>query len=320
MAIRRIFIFLLLSVTALSALAPNARADYGWIPEYQKLNLKVGTDFLNTSQNYGPDGTVGTLTANGQSSSLNEFHVWTDAEYGIARDWAVRARLSYVSNSLSSDGTDLASGSGFGDVDLGVKWNFKSDYPILTLEVLVHIPTSSVPATSYDQLVTSDGNFDIGMFLHSGAKSGRFLFDLSPGVLGRFSGYSSAFTADGAVQLNFPRGYIRAFMNYIYSFQNVQPYDSTLDVHNAIGSGGSYALLNGSPTGLTAGGKIGIAPIDDFRIEGEIAHSLFGTQFPDFISFGVNIMITFDFYQPQKATRVREVPFEGEQPTNFPNQ
>jgi hypothetical protein len=109
-------------------------------------------------------------------------------------------------------------------------------------------------------------------------------------------------------------------MSYLYSFQNVQPYDSNPQVHDAAGSGASYALLNGSPTGLTAGGKIGISPIDNFRLEGQLAHSLFGNQFPDFISFGVNIMITFDFYHPQKTTHVREVPFEGEQPTDFPNQ
>jgi len=299
-------------------LAATARADYGWVPDYQKLFLKGGVDFFQTDQNYNTSGATEPLASNG---SLHQSQFYLEGEYGIAPDWSVRGRFGFQSDSLSAntDGSELASASGPSNLTLGLKWNFKPHYPILTLEVYSVIPTTSNSVASPSQLVLNDGNFNLGIVLHSGARAGYFVFDLSPGILARFGGYSSVATVEAAIQLNFPKGFVRGFARGMYPFENAQPFDVDPTKHTAPGSGGSYEKLNGSPEGVSGGGMIGVVPVSYLKIEGYLEHAIYGKQYPYFSSFGFDLVYTFDFFMPKKKTKAREVPFEGEQPTGFPD-
>lgn len=303
-------------------LCAHAHADYGWIPEYKKLNVKTGVDFYSSDQNYNATGAVEALSSNG---SLKEYRMWLEGEYGLAEDWAGRLRLGFTTNQLSAatatagGGGSLATGSGLSDFTAGIKWNVKTDYPIVTLDVFGVFPLSPNTVSQNTQLVVSDGVINLGFMLHTGTKAGPFLFSLSPGVIARFNGYSSLALGELAIQLNFPKGFVRGYGRYTYSFEKVQPFDINPTQHTAPGSGGSYLRLNGSPQGLAAGGILGITPIDPLRIDlwGERAVS--GQTFAVYNAFGVNVTYTFDFFKPKKKSRVREVPFEGESDSGYPN-
>lgn len=296
-----------------------ATADYAWLPEYQKLNLRLGSDFYSTDQNYNATAALAPLTATG--AKLKDFRLWLEGEYGIAEDWSVRLKAGYLNSSLddSTSGQTLAAGSGLSDITAGVKWNFKSDYPLLTIDVFTVIPAYSNQALASTQLALGDGIFNLGIILHTGSKVGPFVVAVSPGILARFGGYASLATGELALQLNFPKGYVRLYSRGVYPFQNIQPLDPDETKHTAPGSGGSYALLNGSPEGISAGGLIGVAPIRFCRIEAYVERSVWGEEYPYYTSFGFNLSYTFDFFTPHKKARVREVPFEGEQPNGFPD-
>jgi len=305
-------------VLGISLASPVARADYGWIPQYQQLFLRSGIDFYSTDQNYNATGALEPLTSGG---NLHEYRLWLEGEYGIAQDWSTRVRLRYVNSTLDSQvpGQTLAAGSGLSDVTVALKWNLKSDYPIVTTEVFTTIPTSSTTVQAPTQLVLRDGNFDLGLILHSGTRAGPFLFSLSPGFVARLGGYSSAATGEMAVQLSFPKGFVRGFARGIYSIEDAQPFDANPLQHTALGSGGSYAKLNGSPRGFSGGAMIELVPISGFRFGGYLEHVIYGQEYPYFTSFGFDLAYSVDFFSPKKKTKVHEVPFEGEQPNGFPD-
>ena len=295
-----------------------SRADYGWVPDYQKLNLRLGGEYFSTQDNYLPNATVGPLTS-GATSRLNDLRFYLEGEYGIAADWAAKVKINFVNPVLDGGTTGtLANSSGFGDMWTSLKWNFKPQYPMLTFEALVKAPLARPYISSAGELVRTDGNFEIGGVFHTATRAGTFLFSMSPGIIARLGGYSPAAIADVAVQFNMRRGYLRAFGTSIVSFQDVDPFDAAPPIHDAPGSGGSYAKLSGSPTGVALGAKLGLAPADNFRVEVEVQRSVYGMKYPSFMLFGLNVRYTFDFFQPKKTTRLKEVPFEGEQPNGFP--
>src|SRR5262249_37879381 len=159
--------------------------------------------------------------------------------------------------------------------------------PIFTLEALLKFPSGSAGGAS--SLALGEGNFDLGLFLHSGHRGNNFQFSVSPGFLARFGGYSMAAVGGAAIQVMFAPGYLRAFVYGIYSFQDVRGFDSSTGTHDAPGSGGSYALLNASPIGISAGGKIGLSILKDLSLEFTGSKSLFGSKYPDFIRIGGDV-------------------------------
>lgn len=303
----------------LSLFAGVARADYGWIPEYMKLVGKVGLDFAKSSENFDSEGARTDIRAGSEAGSFSETRFWVEPEYGIAQDWTIGGRFGIVSGSVSSTatGNTLFSGSGLSDTWLFMKYGISPVSPLLTLEAKAKFPTGFASAPNIDDLVAGDGNFDFGLVLHTGHKSGKMAFSLSPGFVARFGGYSPAATLDAAVQFNFPRGYVRAFGNTWVSFQESLLNDTAADSHDARGAGGTYARLAGSPTAVALGGLIGIKAIDDLAFEASFSHTLFGLRAPHGLKFGFLIKATFDFYKSPKVKKVREIPLDAESGDKF---
>jgi hypothetical protein len=277
-----------------------ARADYGWIPDYQELRVRAGLDFFRSTDNFDTTGQLQPLALGGQPTQFGMDSFYVEPEYGIAQDTSIWLRFGFLSNSLTAQSSDatFASGSGLGDIRASVKWNVKPTLPLVTIEAMVKIPTYTPTPANATDLVLGDGNLDFGIILHTAHRLGMMYFTLDPGFLFRFGGYSLAGTLGLSGEFRFlVRGYVRLFADGIFSLTDTPLYDTSPTVHNAVGSGGSYALLSGSPTGFSGGAKIGVPVYKSWVVEGSASHSVVGTRYPNFFQFGFSVLTTFDFFQ-----------------------
>lgn len=301
--------FLLLALfTSLSA-----RADYAWIAKPSTLQVRTGVDIYSTGSNFGNDGTLDVLRYLGQVSTLRDLRFWVHPEIGIDKGWAVAMALPFVSGEVTSDAIQntLAGGSGLGDLRLALKWE-ASESPLVVLESEVKFPTGKSSAVNNGELAVGEGNLDLALRAHWGYQTGQFYFSASPGLLLRTGGYSSAATLDGAMQAFIRRAYIKIFLTSMLSFSPQALTGSNLTAQTVSGSGGSYARLAASPTYLTGGANVGVVISKMFRLEGGFQRSILGARAPDFVSFTVNLLGTFDLSSPDYRPKVREVPFETE--------
>jgi len=301
----------ILFLSWLVALLPSPTfADFALIPEYKKLELRAGADLFQSSRNFANDGILDPIKFRGSNVELADLIFWLEPTYGIAQDWAVKAYLPYVRSSLksASTGGTVGSGAGIGDLRASILWTVKPFEPVITFEAMIKTPTgTSVPGAT-DEIVTGEGNVDAGFYFHTATKAGSVMFFLSPGLLARFGGYSMAGVGDAAIQLDFPRGFIRASVGGIFSFSETKLFSSAITVQDAPGSGGSYARLNGSPIGMYAGGKLGFRLFGEFHLEAGAQFAVLGTRYPNFFRASVAIVNVFDFFKPLRPRRVRDVP------------
>src|ERR1035437_9704902 len=87
---------------ALTFFSLSAFADYGWIPNYQNLNLKAGFDYFVTSENFTSDGDRANITYKNEAVQLTRYLFWVEPEYGLAKDWSALLRLGFIAQSLDS--------------------------------------------------------------------------------------------------------------------------------------------------------------------------------------------------------------------------
>jgi hypothetical protein len=275
-----------------------------------KLYARLSGEYYSTSDNYLKDGSLQSLI---NGSTLTNLAGVGEVEYGIAPDWSVYARFGLVSSSLSAaNGVQELSNSGAQDLHLSVKWNVKVTDPIVTLEVPLTMPLAQARPNNNGEIVLGDGSYDVGLILHTGQQSGAFLFALSPGMIFRSSGYPFAFTGDLAAQLDFLRGYIRAFGHGLFSLGN-----TTIPDSRSVGSTGtSYALQSPFPNGISAGGKIGLKLYNELFLEASVYHSVWGQQYPAGLGFTVGLFNAWDFFRPSETKKAKEVPFDSD-PNDF---
>ena len=85
------------------------RADFGWIPDYQKLVLKPGYEFFTTSSNFAGDGAIDNIVFKNESNiSLTEHRFFIDGEYGLAEDWSGLLKLGFATGFADSDTGTIA--------------------------------------------------------------------------------------------------------------------------------------------------------------------------------------------------------------------
>ncbi len=294
-------------------LCSNLRADYAWIAAYQKLQLRAGFDAFRTSDNYDNSGNLSATRLTGQPVALNDHFFWIEPELGVANDWAIGMRAAFVDGTVDSNpstGAPLLTGSGLADLRFNLKWQISS-FPLWTLETYFKFPNApSRPATNAD-LIWGEGNFDVGVKAHYGLHADAFYFSASPGILGRFGGYASAATLDLAAQGFFQRAYVKTFVTSIFSFTAEALAPSTTASQSLAGTGGSYARLAASPTGIAAGATIGAQLTRGLRLEAGASRSIWGQRFPSYWNFTVNLLALFDFAKPDLRPKLRSVPFES---------
>jgi len=296
-------------------LAPKASAEItaipesGWIPEYQQLFAFTGLELFKTNVNYDGGGALTDPQFGGQPSSLTETRFRLGAEYGIAQDWALRLKAGFTSASAESSAMS-GSGSGLSDMEMGLKWNAKVMDPILTFEIFGRVPLADISAGANDIVIT-DGAVDVGVRLFTGYHAGKLQFSLAPGFVYRSKNYSPQFTLDGLVRYDFLKGYLQAIGNFTYSIDDSRiPFNTAPNSPDAVGAGGSFARLNGSPTGVNLGGGFGLKFYENWTLEGSVTHAIYGLRYPSALVVYVGVRNMFDFFKPIKPKRVREVPFE----------
>ena len=306
----RLILFLILV-----SFATTAHAQRLWVPELQKLQFLVGVDIQQSDANWTTSSGLTNLIG---SRELTDTILRLEAEYGIADDWAIYGKLVLLDGSLiSPTGAQVLNGAGLGDSKLGLKWNLKTANPILLLDVEATLPFgASTPATSTD-LVRGNGSVDLAIKLHTGHLTKTVSFVAIPGVVFRSGGYSLAAILDLYFDYKFPKGYVGVYSNLFYSIQELANLDSSVNIHDAPGSGGSYSRLSGSPVGLDMGGRLGIKVIKDFHAEAAFTKTIWGIRYPDFWRVSLNFYYIIDFFKEFQPRKIREVPFETQDNYKF---
>ncbi len=319
--------YLLVAFALCSSLA---LADYGWMPKDQNLFLGFGADYLRSASNFSTDGPRTAIRYQGVSSNYSALHFWVEPEYTFTPGWSGRLRLGVASNSTSavSTGTtsngsgsnSLLSGGGISEILLGIKWRLSgAGQPSLVLEPTVKFPTNSNYVNAIDantKLLAGDGSVDLGLALHAGYRKKHLLIAISPQFLMRTSSYAPAVFVRGAAGASFAGGYVLATTDYYASLGSNLLFDTSPSVHDAAGTGGSYALLSGSPSLFTFGVKGGVRVSKTAFVEATFRQAVWGIRAPYFFQFGLNGILTFDFKKPDPRVKAHEIPFDSEPETN----
>ncbi len=287
-----------------------ALADYGQIPKAGLLHVKLGFDFLSTSENFASDGERENITFQNQTVDFSSNGFWLEPEYGIGEQVAAQFRLRGWSGNLNpiSGGNTVASGSGLADIDLALKWSIMAE-PVSTLEFSLRLPPYSRAASSAD-LVAGDGSVDFGVHYHLSISANLFRFYLSPGVITRSGGYPAQVRLGLAAETRLRAVYLRVFTDTRLSLGYAQLGDSSESQHDAVGSGGSFARLSGGSTGLDVGLKTGVEMASGVFGEGYASHSVLGSRYPNALVFGINLHCVLDTNIKDARTKAYEVPID----------
>lgn len=290
----------------------TAQADYAWIPEAQNLHLRGGFDYFLSGNNYSTDGYSDPTQFGGQTIQFRDSIFWLAPEFGVAEDWSAGLHLQFSTSTATSDATSavVASGAGFGDVRGNIKWRV-SQAPLWTIETYFKMPTGTATPLAADEIVMGDGNLDVGLRAHYGMRTGAFFLSASPGVLGRFGGYSPALTLELAAQMFIYRAYAKLYAHSLFSLSAQALTPATVTAQTLAGTAGSYARLAASPTYLVGGGSLGILINKQIRAEAGVSKVIWGQRTHDALVMTLNVLAMFDFSKPDMRTRVREVPFEN---------
>jgi len=107
--------------------------------------------------------------------------------------------------------------------------------------------------------------------------------------------------------------YFMTFLKGHFSIIEELLLDSSLDVHDAVGAGGSYALLSGSPDIFSIGVRGGVQIAKRYFVDISLEHAISGKRAPNFSRIGLNFLMTFDYYKkPRQRKRIKEIPFDSE--------
>ncbi len=276
----------------------------------------MGFNYFRSSENFNPDSERESISYKSQTAILKQTHFIIEPEYGFLENCSLRIRTGFLTNSLNSevDGRELISGRGYGDLVAAVKVSVFEEYPTLAVESLLKVPTYAQIPPNNNTLVEGDGNLDIGLLAHLGHLSGEFFAAATPGILIRTGGYSQALVLKLAVGRRLEPIYGVLFSDFILSLGEDRHLDSSLTSHDALGSGNSFALLSGSPTGWSMGLKLGAKFTKNYGVEGSLSHALWGKRYPNNFQLGLYLTANFDFFEPeQEKIKYKEVPFDQPQ-------
>lgn len=295
----------------------TCRADYGWIPKYKSLFLRLGIDYFRTSENFDSGGLRDDIRFQGTTpATLTDYRFWIEPEYGVAQDISVGLKTSLVVSSVdpqvvTSTVSSFLGATGLGDVRLFMKWNVKRDLPLLTVETFFKMPTYSSSPLQADDLVFGDGSYDFGALLHIGYRIKKFFFTVAPGGVYRFGDYAPAAILQGALGGKYGPAHAVIFGDAFISFGDNLLYDSSPAVHNAFGTGGSYARLSGSPSLFTLGLKVGFNFSRNYFFEAALTQAVSGRRAPSFTQVGLNFLAVMNFFEVDRRIRIKEVPFDA---------
>ena len=305
-------IFCLLLSLSTSLLLAVSERDFAKTPEFQELWVRGGFDYYRSDANFDPDSSTTDIVLSNELVQLTDLVTWANAQYGIADRWSLGIQFSVISSSLDSltQGDTVLAGNGLGDIITNLKWAIGFDVPIFTLELRMTLPTANSTQNDVRDIVIGDGSFDFGLYLQTGVISSGANFFLTPAVIFRSGGYSAQGQILAGIEILLSRFYLLGNTKFTYSIENTALRDSSVDVHDAIGSGNSYARLNGSPIGLELGALAGFQVSPVVALELGTQFSLMGNKYPKFFSIGGALRLQWEPKKEPKKPRAREIPLE----------
>jgi len=286
-----------------------ALGDYAWIPKAETLVLKAGWEFLKSDYNFDASGTKRELTTNSAPTKLSQNQLFLDAEYGLTEFWSGILHTSFLSAQISGIGSTPSplSGSGVFDTFLGLKWQVRSEKPVLALESGLVLPPYSTKNLASDELAVGDGTAGVLVRIHGGTRVKRFAFSLSPGLLFRFGRFSNQVLLDAAVSVTIRKVYFRLFESS--SFSMTKDSNGVFTAENREpGSGGSYSRLATQPDLVSLGFKAGFFFSPKFRLEVSAAQTVWGNSAADGLRLSLALISFFDFHKPDEREPISEVP------------
>lgn len=292
-------------------------ADYAWIPKYQNLWAKLGMDYLASRENFGSDGDRNDITYQNRIVDFTEYKFWIEGEYGIAENVSASLRPTFLWNSinpLTGVGTGFPSNGGMADMFVGFKWNPVKTPFLLTPELQVKFPMYGTSTLLADELAMGDGDVSIATIANLGYRATNYLvFGFSPGFKYRSGNYKSQILLDGMIGFIYNPVFFRFFWNWAIAMGKDET--TTLVLNNPeFGSGSSFARLSYNSEMLSAGAKFGVKFHENYRIELNFEQALTGNRAPYFWKLGFNFYAPFDFYKEEKRIKVKEIPFDSDQP------
>lgn len=306
---QRLWILLVLGVSSL------ASAEFGWMPKTKNLDLRLTMEYLSTADNFGTDGSKRAIRQFGDFLKISEFKLYFEPEYSFTEDWAARLRLGFLTNSGSSDtgrtGGSLLSGSGVGDVQLGLKRRLIKGRPGLVVEGAATVPTYTRTILNNDELLVGDGSIDFHVWLHGTYAYSRLFFAASPYLRFRTGGYASQIGFNLGAGVRVPPAYFMPVIESFFSMGDTLLFDSGEDRHDAIGAGDTYLRLSGSPSGTILGMKLGANLGGSYFLDTFFRASVWGIRYPVFWQVGASFMVRFDFFEPDTRKRIHEIPFDS---------
>lgn len=298
------FVLILLSLCRLSF------SDHAKIARPGALHLKLGFDYLYSSENFASDGVRENINFLNQSVDISTNTFWIQPEFGFGNGWAAHFKMrGWTGNANPVSGAStVATGSGVGDLDLALERTVMDD-PQSVLEVVGRLaPYQSVVGAS--DLVAGDGSIDFGVFYHIALPYDRFRFLVSPGVVARANGYAPLIKFFAGAEVLLEPGYIRFYIDSQMSIGSNGAYANSLSTNLVAGSGGSFSRLSGAPTGIDLGLKAGVEMTRGYFIEGYFSHSVWGTRYPNSLILGINLHAVLDLNPKDTGLKLREVPLD----------
>ena len=291
---------------------PVAQAEFVWFSGFEQFDLRVGTDYLTTANNFTTDGDKASIRYNGELLKINEFKFYLEPEYGFAPDWSIKAKVGFITNNAVSDSGrtsgSILSGSGIGDISVAAKYRFRPSKPSLIFEALTTVPTYTRNAT-IDDLLVGDGSVDLTLFLHGGYYLKRFFFMASPYFMMRTGGYTPRMGINLGAGVKFSRVFFMPFFEGFFSLGNGLLFDSSETLHDTLGAGRSYLRLSGSPSGMNVGAKFGVNAGKATFAELYFKTSTYGVRYAAFTQFGANVLLQFHLEHPDTRIQTKEIPF-----------
>lgn len=293
-----------------------ALGDYAWIPSYQKLWIRYGADYLSSNSNHTSDGQRATILYNSRAVDFTEWKAWVDGEFGIADGWSAYLKMAAVRAAINPTvdvNTQFPVSSGFQDFTLATKWQVMRGPVLITPEFIAVIPTYSNSGITDLEIAKGDGVVSAGTVVHFATitKSRNFLFDLSPGLMFRSSGYKPQLILEGMAEALYDPFYFRVFLNYTWSLDKDE--STRLITQNSVpGSAGSFARLSLQPDLFSAGFKAGFRFYRRHRFELTLRNAMMGNRSPYFTQVGFNLFASIDFFAPEKKIKAVEVPLSSD--------
>ena len=285
----------------------------GELPGYKALQTQLGWTFTKSIENFDDETFRVDFSNFGHLCDFKEHKFFVGAEYGFAPNLSFAAMANYIFNSSinsQTDGTLYLYGGGISDVLISGQYNITPTNPLLTAEAILKIPTYGRTPKQNGDLVLGDGSFDIKALIHTGVSWGPLVAVGTPGFVGRFGGYAPAFVLETDIRARNHVGYIGVFTNLYYSISDEKGNDSTLKIHDAPGSGGSYMRLAGGPTYFTMGGRVAGFLNRTLGLEASFEKATWGFRAGNFFKFQLTLFNLFDFYEPPKSKKIKNVPFD----------